>query len=137
MDVNDTRSRNMAAIKSKDTLPERLVRSILHRAGFRFRKNDPRLPGTPDIHLPKWKCVIFVNGCFWHRHQNCRYTTTPKSNIEFWEKKFRANVERDARKYSVLAAQGVRVIIIWECELNGSIEHLQKQLMDQITNPAE
>jgi len=127
----------MAAIRSKDTLPERLVRSILHRAGFRFRKNDSRLPGTPDIYLPKWKCAVFVNGCFWHRHQDCRYTTTPKSNMVFWEKKFFANVERDTRKYSALAEQGIRVIIVWECELKGEIELLQQRLTEKITNSYE
>lgn len=127
----------MAAIKSKDTLPEKLVRSILHQAGFRFRKNDRRLPGTPDIYLPKWKCVIFVNGCFWHRHQGCRYCTTPKTNAEFWKKKFEANVERDAKKYSALIEQGIRVIIVWECEIKKGADILQQRLADEIMHPAE
>ncbi len=117
MNTNDTRSRNMAAIKSKDTSAEIRIRSILHRAGFRFRKNYARLPGTPDIYLPKWKCVIMINGCFWHRHQGCSYATTPKTNTEFWQQKFKANVERDIRKQSALLNLGITVIIIWGCEI--------------------
>lgn len=127
----------MAAIKAKDTLPERLIRSMLHRAGFRFRKNDRRFPGTPDILLPKWKCAIFINGCFWHRHQGCCYTTNPKSNVEFWEKKFHGNVERDARKYSALLEQGIRVIIVWECEIKEGADKLQQRLTDEIMRSGE
>ena len=100
MDVHDkkTRSYNMSQIKSKDTKPEEIVRKYLFKQGFRYRKNDKRLPGKPDIVLPKYKTVIFVNGCFWHEHEGCRYFVWPKSNTEFWKDKISKTVERDKRK---------------------------------------
>ena len=85
--------------------------------GFRYRKNDPRLPGKPDIVLPKYKTVVFVNGCFWHRHEGCKYFVWPKNNAEFWRKKIMSNVERDNRNYSELKEKGWSVVVIWECEL--------------------
>ncbi len=112
----------MAAIKSKDTLDEIKIRSILHRAGFRFRKNYARLPGTPDIYLPKWQCVIMINGCYWHRHVGCVYATTPKTNTEFWEHKFATNIERDILKYNELVKLGIRVITLWGCEIKSKSE---------------
>lgn len=119
MDVHDkkTRSYNMSMIKGKNTKPEELVRKYLFSRGFRYRKNDKRLPGSPDIVLPKYKTVIFVNGCFWHGHAGCRYFVWPKSNQEFWQKKISDNIQRDLKKRHLLESQGWRVLVIWECEL--------------------
>ena len=119
MDVHDkkTRSYNMSCIKGKNTKPEEIVRKYLYSQGFRYRKNDKRLPGTPDIVLPKYRTVIFVNGCFWHGHQGCRYFVVPKTNTEFWMNKIDANRARDLKKISELEAMGWRVIVIWECQL--------------------
>lgn len=125
---NTVRSKNMAAIRSKDTEPERLIRSLLHRAGFRFRKNDSRLPGSPDIYLPRWGCVILVHGCFWHRHKGCRFTTTPQTNVEFWGKKFKTNIKRDLETERALSQLGLRVIVIWECEINTSPGNLIRRM---------
>lgn len=107
----------MSCIKGKNTKPEEIVRKYLFSLGFRYRKNDKRLPGTPDIVLPKYRTVIFVNGCFWHGHQGCRYFVVPKTNTEFWMNKIDANRARDQKKISELEAMGWRVIVIWECEL--------------------
>ena len=114
------RSWNMSRIKGKNTAPEIILRKLLHRAGYRFRLHATDLPGKPDIIFRKYKTVIFVNGCFWHRHEGCSYATTPKSNSEFWLKKFRVTKERDKRNRSELERLGWRVIIIWECELNSN-----------------
>lgn len=107
----------MSAIKGRDTKPEILLRKLLHSLGYRFRIQRKDLPGRPDIVLPRYKTVIFVNGCFWHRHEGCKYASTPSTNSEFWEKKFAANVERDTRNYAALKEQGWNVVIIWECEV--------------------
>ena len=119
MDVHDkkTRSYNMSRIKSKNTKPEEMVRKYLFSHGFRYRKNDKRLPGTPDIVLSKYRVVIFVNGCFWHGHNQCRYFVIPKSNTEFWVDKINKNIERDALNTEKLISLGWNVITIWECEL--------------------
>lgn len=108
MDVHDkkTRSYNMSQIKSKNTKPEKMVRKYLFAHGFRYRKNDKRLPGTPDIVLPKYKTVIFVNGCFWHGHNQCRYFVIPKSNTEFWVDKINKNIERDTVNTDKLISLG-------------------------------
>jgi DNA mismatch endonuclease (patch repair protein) len=119
MDVHDkeTRSYNMSCIKGKNTRPEEIVRKYLFSQGFRYRKNDKRLPGTPDIVLPKYKTVIFVNGCFWHGHDGCRYFVIPKTNTEFWTKKIETNRNRDIRKINDLQTLGWKVIVVWECQL--------------------
>lgn len=119
MDVHDkkTRSYNMSQIKGKDTKPEEIVRKYLFSKGFRYRKNDKRLSGTPDIVLPKHRTVIFVNGCFWHGHEGCKYFVVPKTNTEFWLNKINANRERDSRNHAALVADGWKVIDVWECEL--------------------
>ena len=119
MDVHDkkTRSYNMSRIKGKNTKPEEIVRKYLFSKGFRYRKNDKRLPGTPDIVLPKYKTVIFVNGCFWHGHKDCRYFVVPKTNTDFWLKKINTNIERDKCKQEALKELGWNVIVVWECEL--------------------
>lgn len=117
----EQRSYNMSRIHSKNTKPEELVRKYLFSQGFRYRKNDARLPGKPDIVLPKYKTVIFVNGCFWHGHEGCRYFVWPKNNAEFWEEKITGNIQRDKHNRQLLANQGWRVIEIWECQLKRSV----------------
>ena len=116
--VSEQRSRNMSAIKSKNTKPEIKVRKVLHSMGYRFRLHRKDLPGSPDIVLPKYKTVIFVHGCFWHRHENCKYASTPKTRKEFWENKFKANVKRDKNNFKELKNLNWKVLVIWECELN-------------------
>lgn len=111
-----TRSRMMAGIRGRDTKPEMVVRSYLHAAGLRFRLHDRRLPGRPDIVLSRYRTVVLVHGCFWHRHPGCRYATTPSSRSEFWTTKFAANVDRDRRDVGELLALGWNLITIWECE---------------------
>ena len=106
----------MAAIKSKNTKPEIAVRKLLHSMGYRFRLHRKDLPGSPDIVLPKYKTVIFVHGCFWHRHENCKYATTPKTRVEFWENKFKANVKRDLEIQEKIKNIGWQSLVIWECD---------------------
>ena len=113
----EQRSRCMAAIKGKNTKPELIVRKYLFSRGLRFRLYVNSLPGKPDIVLPKYKTVIFVNGCFWHGHEGCRYYRLPKSNVEFWQEKISRNIERDHRTEAELTALGWRVIRVWECEI--------------------
>ena len=117
----EQRSYNMSRIHSKNTKPEELVRKFLLSQGFRYRKNDAKLPGKPDIVLPKYKAVIFVNGCFWHGHEGCRYFVWPKNNAEFWKEKITGNIQRDKHNHQLLANQGWRVIEIWECQLMKSV----------------
>ena len=111
------RHANMAAIHGKDTKPEMVVRRYLWGHGFRYRINHPRLPGKPDIVMRKYRTCIFVNGCFWHGHEGCRYYTIPKTNTEFWVNKVKRNKERDLKVQYELAAMGWHSITIWECEL--------------------
>lgn len=113
----EKRSYNMSQIRNKNTKPEEIVRKYLFSQGFRYRKNDKRLPGTPDIVLPKYRTVIFVNGCFWHGHEGCKYFVWPKSNVEFWEKKINENIRRDVVKHEQLESLGWKIIVFWECEL--------------------
>lgn len=132
----ETRSYNMSRIRSKDTKPEEIVRKYLFAQGFRYRKNDSRYPGKPDIVLPKYKTVIFVNGCFWHKHEGCKYFVWPKSNVEFWQKKILSNVTRDEQNYLILEKQGWNVIVVWECQLKKNIcESTLKDLIMQIKSP--
>jgi len=106
----------MSRIRAKDTRPERLVRSLLHNLGYRFRLNRKDVPGRPDIVLPKYRTAIYVHGCFWHRHKGCSLAYTPKSNLEFWSKKFIRNEERDAQVAAALKKTGWNQIVVWECE---------------------
>lgn len=106
----------MSAIKSRHTKPEIIVRSILHRLGFRFRLHDKKLPGKPDIILPTYKTVIFVHGCFWHQHEGCKRATIPKSNIDYWKPKLAGNVARDVQHRANLEKLGWNVAVIWEYE---------------------
>ncbi|HEX8418634.1 MAG TPA: DNA mismatch endonuclease Vsr [Sphingomonas sp.] len=114
--VDPTRSRIMGAVRQKNTAPETIVRQVLHRLGLRFRLHRKGLPGTPDIVLPRHRTVVFVHGCFWHRHRGCGKASTPKTRLDFWQEKFDRNVERDARNESALVDAGWRVLIVWECE---------------------
>ncbi|MCL2643459.1 MAG: DNA mismatch endonuclease Vsr [Candidatus Bathyarchaeota archaeon] len=113
----EKRSYNMSRVKSKDTKPEVFVRKYLFAAGFRYRKNDKRLQGHPDIVLSKHKTVIFINGCFWHQHENCKYAAFPKTNKEFWMEKLKGNKQRDEEKVKQLEADGWKVVVVWTCEL--------------------
>lgn len=107
----------MASVHSKGTKPEVLVRKYLWKNGFRYRKNNPRLPGHPDIVLRKYRTCIFVNGCFWHGHEGCKYSHLPKTNVEYWTKKIKRNRERDKEEQRRLAEMGWHVIVVWECQL--------------------
>ncbi len=120
----------MSAIKSKNTKPEIVVRKILHSMGYRFRLHGKDLPGSPDIILPKYKTVIFVHGCFWHRHENCKYASTPKTRTKFWESKFGSNIKRDKINQKNLIKLGWKIIIVWECELKKT--HYLKDLFLKI-----
>ena len=137
--TSEQRSRNMAAIKGKDTKPEMIVRKYLFSRGLRFRVQVRKLPGTPDIVLPKYKTVIFVNGCFWHGHEGCKYFRLPKSNVDFWKEKIERNVNRDVRNEEVLNALGWRIIRVWECEIKtvAERENYLKHLYDLIVKPAQ
>jgi DNA mismatch endonuclease (patch repair protein) len=112
-----TRSRMMSGIRGKNTKPELALRKALHSRGFRYRLNDCRLPGRPDLVLPKYRTAILVHGCFWHRHEECRYATSPSTRPEFWQAKFDANTRRDREVQELLTKQGWRVATVWECAL--------------------
>lgn len=126
------RSWNMSRIRGKHTKPEIVLRSLMHRTGFRYRLHDKKLPGKPDLVLPKHKTAIFVNGCYWHRHKGCPKATTPKTNTAFWTKKFEETVKRDARKKSELIESGWRVVTVWECELENDPVSLVEGLRSQL-----
>ena len=130
--VSEQRSRNMSAIKSKNTKPEIKVRKVLHSMGYRFRLHSKNLPGSPDIVLPKYKTVIFVHGCFWHRHENCKYASTPKTRKEFWEAKFRENINRDKLNQENLSSKGWKIIVVWECEIKDKDFDLNKLFKNEI-----
>ncbi|MBD1362994.1 DNA mismatch endonuclease Vsr [Mucilaginibacter sp. ZT4R22] len=127
----ETRSYNMSRIRGKNTKPEILVRKYLFSKGFRYRLHDKKLPGKPDIILPKYKTVIFINGCFWHGHQNCKYFTVPKSRTEWWLTKISRNEENDRAAYGLLLEKNLRVITIWECQLKKNI--VEETLQNLIT----
>lgn len=125
------RSWNMSRIRASNTEPEKIVRSILHKGGFRFRLNRKDLPGKPDIVLPKYKSVILVHGCFWHRHPQCKFAYNPKSRVKFWQNKFIKNVERDKFVKKELRKEGWKVIVVWECETR-NMEKLKNVLLKKI-----
>lgn len=116
----------MSGIRGKDTQPELIVRSFLHRKGLRFRLHA-KLPGRPDLVFPKYKTAVFVHGCFWHRHKDCRFTTTPKTRPEFWQAKFTSNIKRDVVVKERLEAMGWRVLVVWAC-------HIGKMELDALAN---
>lgn len=130
----EQRHKCMSRIKSKDTKPELIVRRYLHAHGYRYRINVKRLPGTPDIVLRKYRTAIFINGCFWHGHEGCKYFVMPKSNTPFWEKKIERNKQRDIEKRIQLRHLGWHTIIIWECELLPKNRHTTLQALEQTLN---
>lgn len=130
----EQRSWTMSRIRGRDTSIEVKVRKHLFRQGYRYRKNVRSLPAIPDIVLPKYKTVIFINGCFWHRHPFCRYATTPKTNTDFWLQKFDRNLANDKKHYEQLEAMGWNVIVIWQCELKKScFETTMQRVMNELT----
>ena len=136
MDIHskEVRSYNMSCIKGKNSKPEVLVRKYLFSKGFRYRVNYKKLIGHPDIVLPKYRTAIFINGCFWHAHENCHKFVFPKSNIEFWENKFEQNKLRDNAQYEKLKKSGYEVIVIWECELCvKNFENTMNDLIQKLT----
>lgn len=131
-----TRSFNMSRIKGKDTKPELVVRKFLYSKGFRYRLHDKRLPGKPDIVLPKYKTVIFINGCFWHGHEGCKYFVVPKTRTEWWVEKISKNIYNDQKNMNSLIEMGWKVIVLWECELKViNIEFVFKELIAEILSP--
>jgi len=126
------RSWVMSRIRGKNTRPERLLRSLLHRAGYRFRLHDPKLPGRPDIVLKKYRAAVFVHGCYWHRHPGCPKATIPSTRPEFWASKFEGTVERDRRTAKELESVGWRVITVWECELGKDPEFVLDRVLHQL-----
>ncbi len=119
------RSQMMAGIKSKNTKPELVIRKLLFSAGYRYRLNKSTVGVKPDLVLKKWKLCIFVNGCFWHRHSGCKLASTPKSNEEFWKKKFKQNITRDKKNYNTLKENGWNIGIIWECSIRNRTINIQ------------
>ena len=128
----EKRSWNMSQIHGKDTSIEVKVRKYLFHSGFRYHKNYSKLPGKPDIVLPKYRCVVFIHGCFWHRHPGCKYATTPSTNAEYWTKKFSRNIENDNKHSQELTSQGWKVLIVWECDIrnrfSASMDELEKAI---------
>jgi DNA mismatch endonuclease (patch repair protein) len=129
--TKEERSWNMSRIRSENTKPEILVRSKLHRSGYRFRLHVKNLPGKPDIVLPKHNSIIFVNGCFWHRHKGCKYAYNPKSKVKFWNQKFTQNIERQEEVTKQLRKLKWKVLVIWECEVNN--EKTFKKIFRKLT----
>ena len=131
----EIRSYNMSRIKGKNTKPELIVRKFLFANGFRYRLHDKKLPGKPDIILKKYNTVIFVNGCFWHGHERCKYFRLPSTNPEWWEKKINDTKERDRKYHDKLIKDGWNVIVLWECQLKkNTAESTLKSLLETLTN---
>jgi len=127
------RSWNMSRIRNKDTHPEKCLRSLLHQAGFRFRLHASNLPGKPDLVLPRYKTVIFVHGCYWHRHSGCKNATTPDTHTDFWVNKFQRTVKRDKEVVDKLINQDWRVITVWECELKNNPDSVIQKIRQHLT----
>lgn len=122
----------MSRIRTKGTAPELALRSALHAAGIRFRLHRKDLPGKPDVVLPKYKCVIFVHGCYWHHHEGCIKSKMPKTNIEFWQDKITANIKRDKSNQDDLAKLGWQVLVVWECDIKKDVNTNVKTIIDKI-----
>ncbi len=133
---SEARSRNMAAIRSKDTKPEVFLRKKLFAEGYRYRKNSNDVPGHPDLYFAKFRTAVFINGCFWHRHQNCKYAYMPKTRVEFWSEKFLRNVDRDAKVKVELAQTGYKCLIVWECTIRKmeKLESVANDVISRITD---
>ena len=131
----EKRRENMSAIRSKNTKPEKYLRKKLFAKGYRYRLYSPKVEGHPDLFLKKYNTAVFVNGCFWHRHQNCRFAYTPKSNCDFWKDKFNKNIERDLRVRTILKESGIRCLIVWECRIKEMMRDSDKeeQILDSIS----
>ena len=130
----EIRSYNMSMIKGKNTKPEMLVRKFLHANGFRYKLHDKSLPGKPDIVLPKYKTVIFVHGCYWHGHKNCKYFVVPKTRTEWWLNKINGNIANDAKATKALKKEGSKIITIWECQLKpAKVESTLRSLLNKIS----
>lgn len=130
--TKEQRSYNMSKIKGKDTNIEVKVRKYLYHHGYRYRKNVKGLPGTPDILLTKQRIAIFVNGCFWHHHYNCKLAVYPKSRIDYWKTKIDKNVDNDIKNYNLLKQLDYKVIVIWECELNEAFDSRMRELVEEV-----
>lgn len=128
----EKRSWNMSKIRGKDTSIEVKVRKFLFNKGYRYRKNVTDLPGKPDIVLPKYKTVIFVHGCFWHRHPYCKDAFTPKTRVDFWQEKLEKNVTNDIKKVQMLTDSGWNVIVVWECEINKHFDETMQRIINKI-----
>lgn len=135
--TKEQRHKCMVAVKGKDTKPEMIVRRYLHGLGFRYGLHNKKLPGSPDLVLRRHKTVIFINGCFWHGHENCKYYRLPKSNIRFWKEKIERNIARDERDMKALRKLGWRVMVIWECELKTEESRMRTlhELKDKLNSP--
>jgi DNA mismatch endonuclease (patch repair protein) len=134
-DVHDkaTRSYNMSRIRAKNTKPEMLVRKFLHAQGFRYKLHDKRLPGKPDIVLPKYKTVIFIHGCFWHGHKDCKYFIVPKTRTEWWLNKINSNIANDTKAVKALKKEGWKIINLWECDLKAiRVERILANLLKKL-----
>ena len=136
MDIKskEERSLNMAKIRAKNTKPELFIRSELHKLGYRFRVNSKLVEGHPDIYFSKKKIALFVHGCYWHRHTDCKYAYTPKSNVDFWMKKFASNIDRDKVVMDTLKKENVRVIVVWECTVKKMMadDSIKKNMLTRI-----
>lgn len=126
----------MSRIRSNDTKPETYLRKLLFADGFRYRLHDKRLPGKPDLYFPRYNAVVFVHGCFWHRHEGCRYATSPKTNQEYWNAKFKRNTERDKEQIKLLHSMKIRTAVVWECRIKEMMksEETKKELLDTLEN---
>jgi len=135
----EQRSYVMSRVGSKNTKPELIVRSYLHRLGFRFKIHEKNLPGRPDIVLPKHRCVVFVNGCFWHRHKGCARASMPTTRVDFWQSKFERNISRDQKNLCLLKKAKWKVCLVWECEIDKISRRTEKllELANEIIQPLD
>lgn len=131
--TKEQRSKVMSHIRGKDNKPETMVRRYLWHHGFRYRKNDKSLPGTPDIVISKYRTAIIINGCFWHHHYGCKYGRYPQSRTEYWVQHIKKNVENDVKNYNLLQQLDYKVIVVWECEIKEDFDHRMKLLIEEIT----